>query len=504
MHENMPSAVEVEYVAGLKALESHLGGAEANVWKLFAGGAVTSKAAKEYYELLSDRYCIDLHMSTAVLAERDPWKLEALKVQHPEVPVIVKECDALATRSGIVHNEKTGRGGCTLPSVFGYDGGIPCTSRTPLSCNSKENADCIQNETEAETAKGWRAFFGGIKIHRPELGAAECVKQLLQPGVPGGKSYGHYMCEKLRELGFWAIVLEMQTFDYGAWIHRLRAWWAFALLSAPSAEVDAFFNTLLNHFKLSDAPFPACRFISFSAEQRAADAAALSIPQWSALGPRSSKGEGGNWKIEHFEAFAAVDLPWPVEDLSGVSTRSYIDFSGCTPRQCEILIYIDHGCVPQHDQEFCDVNPAFNRVMNGCLDLALQPRSDHKGPWKQSSPTQVGSGRMVIRHVVSAGESDLHNGHTHIVRLLEVPEVMRCIGWDDEYWHKDTRGLASGTLEDLDNWCNIAGNSYSIWHYLPWWAALLATYGKFVNEPALTLSAVDATHAEIEELVDSD
>ena len=193
MHENLPPAVEVEYAGALKALEAHLGGAEHNVWKLFAGGAVTSKAAKEYYDYLRDRYCIDFRVVTAVMAERDDWKMNTLKVQHPEVPVLVLECDALAARHGIVHNEKSGRGGYILPTCFGYDGGIPCTSRTPLSSNSKENADCIQRGTDAETAKGWRAFFGGVVVHQPQVGAAECVKQLLQPGVPDGKSDGIFM-----------------------------------------------------------------------------------------------------------------------------------------------------------------------------------------------------------------------------------------------------------------------------------------------------------------------
>ena len=403
MHENLPPAVEVEYAGALKRLEAHLGGVEHNVWKLFAGGAVTSKAAKEYYNLLRSRYSVDLKVETAVMAERDVWKMNTLKVQHPEVPVLVMECDALAARHGVVHNERTGKGGCILPECFGYDGGIPCTSVTPLSSQSKENADCIQRGTDAQTATGWRAFFGGVKIHQPEVGAAECVRQLLIPGVPGGKSDGVYMCEELRKLGFWATVQELDTFDYAGWIGRTRAWWAFARLQAPASQVDAFFNKLLDHFKLTDMGdfklFPAERFISFSAVQRKAEAAALKVPEWSAFGIRPLKSENGGWKAEHLQAFEAIRLPWPVVDFQSFTSNSYIQFAGCTPRQCEMLIYLDMAFPPQHHRlEFCDVNPAFNRVLQGFLDEDWRPRTDAKGsPWKQSSPTQVGSGRMAIR-----------------------------------------------------------------------------------------------------------
>ena len=82
---------------------------------------------------------------------------------------------------------------------------------------------------------------------------------------------------------------------------------------------------------------------------------------------------------------------------------------------------------------------------------------------------------------------------------------MRCIGWDDSYFVGNSGyGSNASTLEDLDLWCNVAGNSYSIWHYLPWWAALLGTFGKFLNNTPTVISDVDTTLAEIDELGDSD
>ena len=109
---------------------------------------------------------------------------------------------------------------------------------------------------------------------------------------------------------------------------------------------------------------------------------------------------------------------------------------------------------------------------------------------------------MAVRHRLIDGEQASHSGKSFCVRLLEVPEVMRCIGWDDSCWHESTR---CSTLEDLDNWCNVAGNSYSIWHYLPWWASLLATYGKFLHQAAPAPDVDDVVNAEIDVLAaDSD
>ena len=57
---------------------------------------------------------------------------------------------------------------------------------------------------------------------------------------------------------------------------------------------------------------------------------------------------------------------------------------------------------------------------------------------------------------------------------------MRCIGWDDRYW-KVPRAEKM-TLEEMELWVNIAGNSYCIWHFLPWYLSLLGTYGKYLND----------------------
>ena len=133
MHVSLPHSIEVEYTAALKALEAHIGGWEANVFKLFAGGGVSSFAAGEYCEMLQSLYGIDLRLKTAAFAEHHEWKMAALRAQHPHVPVLVKECEALS--GGTVYNHVSGEERHLLPSCFAWDGGVPCTSRTPLSSN---------------------------------------------------------------------------------------------------------------------------------------------------------------------------------------------------------------------------------------------------------------------------------------------------------------------------------------------------------------------------------
>ena len=53
---------------------------------------------------------------------------------------------------------------------------------------------------------------------------------------------------------------------------------------------------------------------------------------------------------------------------------------------------------------------------------------------------------MFVRHRVDASEIELYKGHSYVIRLLEVPEVMRCIGWDDSYFVSG--GANASTLEE--------------------------------------------------------
>ena len=52
------------------------------------------------------------------------------------------------------------------------------------------------------------------------------------------------------------------------------------------------------------------------------------------------------------------------------------------------------------------------------------------------------------------------------------------IGYSDSFLGK-TSDLQFSRVEDLFYLTNLAGNSYSMFHYLPWHCALLSVYGRF-------------------------
>ena len=68
MHSNLPMPVQVDYIFSLRKVEAYLGGAEARCWKLFAGGAVSSKALGDMNTFYTDNYEIDLRLTTEVFA----------------------------------------------------------------------------------------------------------------------------------------------------------------------------------------------------------------------------------------------------------------------------------------------------------------------------------------------------------------------------------------------------------------------------------------------------
>ena len=172
-------------------------------------------------------------------------------------------------------------------------------------------------------------------------------------------------------------------------------------------------------------------------------------------------------------------MKWPI-DVESALSRSLLLFDGLLPREREVLYFIDRLFPPRAEVEFCDVNPTLKWICGSCLEGGIGPRIDGKSPWEPSSPTQVGSGKLVVRHTLQDEDIELGRRFSPVARVLKIPEVMRCIGWSDQYWATDNRAWMS--LEEMEMWMNIAGNSYSIWHFIPWYCALLATFGKFVGE----------------------
>lgn len=79
-------------------------------------------------------------------------------------------------------------------------------------------------------------------------------------------------------------------------------------------------------------------------------------------------------------------------------------------------------------------------------------------------PTQVGSGRIVVRYLFEGG---------WFIRCIEPSEGSRLIGWDGCMWDPYE---PLDAMEKLLLSSNLAGNAFTVSHYHP---VLLATLGAF-------------------------
>ena len=149
--------------------------------------------------------------------------------------------------------------------------------------------------------------------------------------------------------------------------------------------------------------------------------------------------------------------------------------------------------------EFLDINPAAGRMLSSCWDWGDEGAVlVKKSPWKSAPGTLTGSQRLVVR---SNNDSDPSKNR---VRLIEAVEVLAMQGWHESWWRamdSDDRSHAFGKLDDqhkVQLVCNMAGNAFCIWHFLPLQIATLATVGKFGKlqkdgemEPAEVIHASD-------------
>ena len=81
----------------------------------------------------------------AVYAEHHKEKQQHL-LHHCAPTVLCNKCEDLDYDSAYDIKSQQRR---LLPACFFMDAGVPCVSRTPLSCQAKENVNCVQQGRSA-------------------------------------------------------------------------------------------------------------------------------------------------------------------------------------------------------------------------------------------------------------------------------------------------------------------------------------------------------------------
>ena len=86
-----------------------------------------------------------------------------------------------------------------------------------------------------------------------------------------------------------------------------------------------------------------------------------------------------------------------------------------------------------------------------------------------------------MRYRFRGDDVDRYAPRTHGVRIIEAFEAMRFAGWSDHFW--SAQHPNAQTIEDLETWVNVSGNSYYVFHWVPWFCSLLSTYGRYRMAP---------------------
>ena len=90
---------------------------------------------------------------------------------------------------------------------------------------------------------------------------------------------------------------------------------------------------------------------------------------------------------------------------------------------------------------------------------------------------------------MSPHDAAKHNGKTHNARVVEAFEALRFMGVSDHFWvmnsenavyDDDGHDISNGhCVERLELLMNLAGNAYSIYHFVPVFLATLAVVGRY-------------------------
>lgn len=459
----MGSATEVDYCLSLRRLCSV--SPDISKWSLFGGTCISSKFIEALVDVWANRYGLHFNYRSSVVAECMPEKQDFIR--HQVKPYILVS-DVAQLNADVATNLMTGSQSL-LPYCMLMDGGVPCTSRTPLSSKSSQNANCVQMEQEA-TGRGFRDLCAAVAKHWPVAIVLECVVQLSQK-VGSQQSDAEWMCQKLRSMGYWCHTDSVQASEWGAPGPRERQYWcALRTVGGNHQDISHYFNTVLTSFKQPCPMWPLESYFTLDDTKRAEEADKVGLTLHNAFGPRASKTlkESLNWKAEHKVLCDNNSIQWPVP-IEVI--ESAINRSGLFPREQEAA-YILHKFFPppQTDAlQFVDINPVVGRLLNSHMDDSDHPKPGN-GPWRATLPTLTGSLKLLIRET-KAGVST--------VRTIDGLESMRLIGWCDSCWDpQHASNITEGGVEGLQLIENLAGNAFSIFHYGPWVCALLAALGK--------------------------
>jgi len=263
VHEHMSPTVEVDYVSGMRNLESV---SPIPRWCLFTGSGIGSRMLEALSTVLKSRYGIDVVFDDVLMAEKHEGKQIWIEDQFDPSFLCPDVKDLVQVSAKNITMEDAPQ--TLIPYGMVGDGGITCTSRSSCNRNRSLNKDCVQQGREA-TGEAWQAVESAVVKHDTEVLLTECTNDLDKHGELPGITDAEFICERLMAHSFWVHKEEINPTDFGSRAPRPRLYWAAIRgLMAPHPTVTLFYRKVLNALKVSVPYLDFNAFLTFDLEQR--------------------------------------------------------------------------------------------------------------------------------------------------------------------------------------------------------------------------------------------
>ena len=486
IHEAMQeSGNYVDYVHAMQSLSTRTAGEPLPYWCLFAGSGIEvhfKSACCKYLASIG----VDIKLQATLFAEREADNRAWLQGQHPHVGQVVADVGELDADT--VFNRVDGDPHSLLGPCGGCSGGIPCTSRTTLNKNSGRNVNCVQERRE-ETGLAYLAQERTMEKHSPLMLTNECSAALYAVAPNSKESDAEFMNGRHRAQGYWSYSQIVDSTEWGSPADRLRAYWAAARgIKGPILEVNEFFYRIHQSFRIPSSTYVLEDFICFDDTARRSLSNSLGLPCHIDLGVRTTAHgkKDPEFKLIHMTLFRTWGLHWPV-DPAALQTVSEIHSEGVSPRELDLLVFLDNVWPPRPEEPFqsLDINPTLQWVVSpyivdGEREFKKAADGTQTSPWKPNIRTLVGSGKVAIRFLkehFGVGKDGDENPWR--VRLLDSIEYWRLIGHSDSWYNVEALRREEPTHQVCEHHSRMCGNAFNAWHYIPWFLATLATIGQY-------------------------
>ena len=180
---------------------------------------------------------------------------------------------------------------------------------------------------------------------------------------------------------------------------------------------------------------------------------------------------------EHLHAYREAKLAWPPDEAQ----HADICFDGMTARQREEAIYLKLKFPWTEDKtapEFCDINCSLSRL--------IHDEANPRNPWSTMVPTLISTCSILMRWKPPGSPTRL--------RLLTGTELMRLIGWGDNWWAADS---CRSMKNDNTLLTSLAGNAFSAFGIGPIVMMALSIFGAVTEPSILGLPEPDGATAHV-------